>query len=1122
MKLHKIPLFLLAASGFCGIFHASASDVAFSNVSPLDTGKWVKFKISDSGVYEIGYESLREMGFDDPAKVGVCGGNGSSLDMNFFSDTGTPLYTDTYTPIATVHKGEKLYVYLTGASLYEFVSDSKYDIKGYYHRVSKNIYTDTPAYFLTDSAPFVKEAESKDISTAGAKNIYGGAGLLAHEEDLYHNNSNSGQLFWGEAFNNGYPSRRTFDYSLNGADTMTPALMECEIYVDQAADPSATYGYGAVGGSSNFSSKVKKYNYTNFFPQHPTVSAITLPSDKGRLFAEYQSSSNRNSVANLDFWTLTYSRTTPTLIARDGSTLPQEEFAASTIASGETGTLRLSVPEGCIALDITSPANVSLISLTGSSGALSGAVRNDGATPRVIVFNPASRQKEILSYTPITTASLHTAATTGAEFLIITTPDYRKHAERLAELHRVKDGIRVIVADAEDVYNEFSQGNPDPMAYRALVRMIWQGSGKALQNVLLFGPVCNNLRTLVASGGNDCNALIAYQSVNTLVESGAYNINDYYGIMADYIDPSNSPVCRLDVGVGLLPIDNYHEADNIVNKIDRYLNDTDHSYGVNDNTIVAGLYDRHMHGTHALNLYDVISRGKKGSVIPEIIAIDAYGEVNARSKFISAIDRGASVISYIGHGAQTMLGKNTKFFNLSDVRSLRNHTLPFLTVAGCEISNIDRGERGIGDSFILSTPYGVVGGIVATRDTWAMQNLALMRNFYLALYKQGSSPTPSSDDVIEQQTIGQVFARAKSANATENKYAYQLVSDPALKIATAMRKINVTVPPTGVVPGQLVKISLEVLDADGNPDTDYNGTAVVKLMSPVEQRVSQDLVTNTLQQDKIELKIYYTDNYSTSHVEVKDGKATANIFVPYSLSANTGEQFTFHAGAFDNGRWIGAAGNTAATIAPSTSVSSPLSDRDAPSITRFEYNPELNTLELEVSDNRGLYTGETAPEDYLRVMLDGDVLSEATAFPAKVSADGLSISRTIPLRTLSRSSHSAYVAIKDCAGNETTAETVFSTDRPMADVKISLTQDAAWTKAVFKVEGNYNASSRIVIVDSKWHRIAVRAIRGEETEWNLTDTDGVKVAPGMYKAYVEVPANNGMVTVSEKIDVPIV
>ena len=68
----------------------------------------------------------------------------------------------------------------------------------------------------------------------------------------------------------------------------------------------------------------------------------------------------------------------------------------------------------------------------------------------------------------VSNQNLHGAET--PTMVIITPKEFAAQAERVAELHRTVDGFKVIVVDDRSVYNEFSSGTPDAMAYRKLAR----------------------------------------------------------------------------------------------------------------------------------------------------------------------------------------------------------------------------------------------------------------------------------------------------------------------------------------------------------------------------------------------------------------------------------------------------------------------------------------------------------------------------------------------------------------------------------------------------------------------------------------------------------------------------
>ena len=59
----------------------------YTATSKLSTGRWVKIKISQTGMHQITYDQLREMGFSDPSAVSVYGYGGLLLSPDEFSSS---------------------------------------------------------------------------------------------------------------------------------------------------------------------------------------------------------------------------------------------------------------------------------------------------------------------------------------------------------------------------------------------------------------------------------------------------------------------------------------------------------------------------------------------------------------------------------------------------------------------------------------------------------------------------------------------------------------------------------------------------------------------------------------------------------------------------------------------------------------------------------------------------------------------------------------------------------------------------------------------------------------------------------------------------------------------------
>ena len=96
---------------------AYGSTDIFAPASRLASGKWVKIGISESGIYEIPHEKLRELGFSTPGNVAVFGHGGKAQDEQFLSQTGKVLFDDDLTPVLHHRKCglRKLHSYVTAA-----------------------------------------------------------------------------------------------------------------------------------------------------------------------------------------------------------------------------------------------------------------------------------------------------------------------------------------------------------------------------------------------------------------------------------------------------------------------------------------------------------------------------------------------------------------------------------------------------------------------------------------------------------------------------------------------------------------------------------------------------------------------------------------------------------------------------------------------------------------------------------------------------------------------------------------------------------------------------------------------------------------------------------------------
>ena len=118
----------------------------------------------------------------------------------------------------------------------------------------------------------------------------------------------------------------------------------------------------------------------------------------------------------------------------------------------------------------------------------------------------------------------------NVDLLIITHPLFIDEAKRLADLRRSHDGLDILVATTQEIYNEFSSGKPDVTAIRDFIKYIYDlgTADDRLQNVLLFGKGSFDYKDRTE---NNTNFVPIYTSRNSLHPINSYSSDDYYGFL---------------------------------------------------------------------------------------------------------------------------------------------------------------------------------------------------------------------------------------------------------------------------------------------------------------------------------------------------------------------------------------------------------------------------------------------------------------------------------------------------------------------------------------------------------------------------------------------------------------
>lgn len=934
MKLRYISLILLAL----GLLPASAAiNLAnFAKSSKLASGNWVKIGVDQSGVYEISYETLRQMGFSNPENVSLLGRGGAQCSTNFMTANNKPNFYDDLQSVPLLHKNNKIYFYGAGTQETTLYISSRYDAGGYFSRKSNNIYSNLGFYFLTDSVdPTPMPAGAAYNPTESVAEATAGLGLMLCEEDLVQNNSNSGQLFYGRMLTPGNP-REEWPVYLPRAVPEAKGVMECYAYFERKLSANFSYGFN---GTSDFSiNPVADAPSSNFKVQPNYMKEMTVPGPLSTVFTAFESLDGvYPDISNIDYWTLSYQKNIPDLKAADASRMAQDFIAFPKIGYNSTRMIRMPGGADFMVFDVTDPQAPIYLPVTPDGADGLAKVTNRESAPRLMVFDPSLPQLQIkgfeAGFKAVANQNLHAAAAEGADLIIICTPDLRQGAEELAEIHRQKENLKVLIATTDECYNEFSSGVPDPMAYRLLVKMVYT-SPNPCKNLLLMGPLYADFRGIV-NEKNPLEGIIAYQANPMNMDHGAANANEFLGVMTDYFDETKLSVSTIDVGVGILPVRTLEEARTVAKKVEDFLNIDNFEYYLNMMTNIGGVGDNHTHDSQAIEIGTHIGKMESKATVLTPLIIDAYGFKAAQSKFFSQLNEGTMIVNYFGHGSTLTLNQHGDFFVAADVYRLRNRFLPFMAFAGCDLTNTDRGVRGLGEMLVTSTPYGMLGTMLATRQTWSGQNMDFFRSFYTRLFCNGKDDTTGR--LERPLTLGEVFARTKTLSTYDNELHYQLLCDPAITLPVMTRTTVFDAPADTqypqAVPGEYMEVSgfVPTHDDPDAVDTSYQGNAVIRLMQPFETITSEDICSKQYGETPSTLKFTTADKmYTMTAAEVKNGRFSARILVPSAAADYDGRLIRMHIATYSKDSKIASGNMTAVEIKTKAGATTLDNDRQAP------------------------------------------------------------------------------------------------------------------------------------------------------------------------------------------------
>lgn len=649
----------------------------FHKTTPLATGNWIKISVNGSGVYEISYDRLREMGFSDPSKVAVYGTGGTMKDINFLNLSGKRLIEDAIQPIAAVHGNNKIVFYALGNVHNDF---TLYNQIMRYRRTNLNLYSEKTYFMLTDSHPVGAPEQSSAPNKGAAGTISTGFGGIYHELDKNWGVYQTGRFWYGEDLTE--PSSKATFPNLK-AKYCVPN-MNCNIFVDIALSRLTTGSLAMeINGVSNQRSLSSPLSTVKTYYSNYSGNMFKIDSNHvGTADLSIYGVNTNGGVLWLDYWTISYPMSLE--YAKNDPTFDQEIIGFNN--NGYLSVWKHPVPENTLVWDITEPMNP--VQLETENGYFYS-TRPYQST--LIAFNPSRTMKQINpEFEKVPNRNLHALQDKAVDMLIFTTPELVPYARQLAQLHKEHDGVVCEIVTPQELYDEFNAGTPEATCYRLMAKMLYQHPEGRLKNVLFFGPLVADMRNKLGIA-NMKEGMIGYQDeIDDLENIPALGM-DFYGIMADNLRGSRVLAdATVSVGVGILPVDNAQQAETTLAKIKTYLETEDLSGLVNETFGVGCPGDQHMHENQTINLGNTIqsdyaSRELGTQFVHETLWMEPLSKEQFRARIQNAMKRGKGFFYYIGHAMHSNLYSNAyNGFTIGDALTAGNTELGLGFFAGCD------------------------------------------------------------------------------------------------------------------------------------------------------------------------------------------------------------------------------------------------------------------------------------------------------------------------------------------------------------------------------------------------------------------------------------------------------
>ncbi len=1096
--------------------------------SVLSAGKWFKFEAPQEGIYKINRSQLSSMGIDpssvDPRTIKIYNNSGKPLPENIIINVPLDLNEN-----AILVKGEEdgrfdegdyIIFYGRGTSFWEFDSLTR--------RIERrsNPYSKENFYWITSGGSAGKRMESKNGSQFSADIIQTKTKAFRFLEDEKINIVRSGRIFLGDEFNETVKSR-TYMNQLNWRISGTPVDYEFRFINSDSKTVNLKVD---EQGNTIYNKNIYGTNYVtepDYTTGNPTDGKMTISSDlpENRSILKFTfDASGLLSKGYMDYFDIRYEGS---LSAVDDELI---FYAPDTAAAIEYQLNNFSGSSDLAVYDISDYSNVKLITNPVMISLGEFRFRSDEQKYGGGKYIAA---REIKYKSPVNAVEAGNSNVHGlpeAQYIIITHRNFMQQALRLKDFREngSRNKLSAVIADVNEIYNEFSGGLKDVGAIRNFIKYAYDNWTTKPEYVVLFGDGDYDYKNIEGFGKNFVPTYQVYHPGNAWWR----NIHHIFSYPTDdfFVRVSGNDIL-IDLAIGRLNIQSTSDAEKVVSKIIKYEAESGKGDWRNLVTLLAddAYTSKNFEGTlHIVPSEEIALNRIPSSFDINKVYMSLYPvELTSAGRrkpavtkaYVEAINKGTVLFNFIGHGSPSLWTHEVVFENSTVIPMLKNEKLFFLVAATCDFGYFDNPSDQSGtELLILKDNSGAIGGFTASRPVYAFENSQLAFTFFDKMFK---TKKDSGEFPI---TIGKVYMLLRTSMYDTNDLKYHIFGDPALRLAFPQysAEINSVNGKDPVQPVELKALGKVHLDGTIKKDSvnwnSYNGEGIISVYDSYRFVKLNDVNYDIRVQGGLIFR---------GLVSINNGKFTADFTIPKDISYenrngkivlyfyNDGtDGITYTQNIFING-----------------TDSSAVNDGKGPELEIFFDNPEFRNaylinpnseLIIKLSDETGLNTTGTGIGHRLEGVLN-DNQSEPIDFSNYFTGDkdtgGKSGQVRYRFSDLPDGDYKIYVKAWDVFNNfssETEYFSVINSDglelRDIYNYPNPFRENT-----VFTFQQNLKTS---VDVKIKVYTIAGRLIRNIERyginegfvkiDWDGRDEDGNKIANGTYLYKIIVNTTDGV------------